>query len=411
MRVLLINACHYRRGGSEMVYFNTAHLLKAHGHSIAFFSTKDTRNEKSDFDKYFISNGNFREFSLLKKIERAPSYLFNVEAGKNLEKLVIDYKPDIAHVHIFYGALSVSILKMLKKYRIPVVHTVHDYRLLCPVNTLIDKDGNLCERCKDKHYYHCLLKRCSDGQVSQSAMVMLEAYYWKYFLNPIKYIDHFIFVSNFSKNKHLEFNKNFRERFTQIYNFTNYSNHEEIINNGDYYLYFGRLSVEKGIETLLKVFSRKRKHKLKIAGTGPLKALVEEVSRVNSNIEYEGFKSCEELESLIKNSSFVIIPSECYENNPLALVEAYNFGKPIIGAEIAGIPELVNHTKNGFLFKSGNADSLESMVDASSLISSDEYTDFSKSVKDFANEHFSSESHYLRLLKVYTDAIDKEHTK
>lgn len=411
MRVLLINACHYRRGGSEMVYFNTAQLLKAHGHSVTFFSTNDTRNEKSEFDKYFISNGNFREFSLLKKIERAPSYLFNVEASKNLEKLIIDYKPDIAHVHIFYGALSVSILSTLKKHRIPIVHTVHDYRLLCPVNTFIDKDGNLCERCKDKHYFHCLQKKCSDGKTSQSAMVMLEAYYWKYFMNPIKYIDHFIFVSNFSKNKHLEFSRNFKERNTQIYNFTNYSNHNEIAQKGDYFLYFGRLSVEKGIETLLKVFSRKRELKLKIAGTGPLKVFVEKYSSINSNIEYEGFKSGKELESLIKNSSFVIIPSECYENNPLALVEAYNFGKPIIGAEIAGIPELVNHAKNGFLFKSGNDDSLEYMVDVSSKINGDEYASFSKSVKEFANENFSCESHYLKLLKVYTDAIEKEYTK
>ena len=411
MKVLLINACHFHRGGSEGVYFNTANLLKAHGHDVIFFSTSDPQNEASKFDKYFIPNGNFREFSLVKKIVRTPSYLYNTKAGRKLGKLIDDLKPDVAHVHIFYAGLSVSVLRTLQKFNIPVVHTVHDYRLLCPVNTFIDKPGSICELCKDKHFYHCLKKRCSEGKFLQSAMVTLEAYFWKYFMNPINYIDHNIFVSKFSQNKHFEFDTKFKRNFTQLYNFTNFAFREDLINKGDYYLYFGRLSSEKGIKTLLSVFTKNHKYKLKIAGTGPLQSLVEETSASNPNIEYVGFKKGKELELLIMNSSFVVLPSECYENNPLTIVEAYNFGKPAIGAEIAGIPELINHGENGFLFQSKNPQSLESVILRSSNLSNDDYLKFSNSVKQFAQQNFSSRNHYSELLKVYLDVIDKKRIK
>ena len=283
MRVLLINACHYRRGGSETVYFNTAQLLKEHRHTVSFFSAKDLRNEVSEFNNYFISNVNMRELPLLKKIQRSPSYLYNYPARKSLEQLVLDFKPDIAHVHNFYGVLSVSILKTLRKHKIPIVQTVHDYRSLCPVNTLLDRNNNICEQCKDKHFFHCLQKKCSEGKVTQSLIVMLEAYFWKYFINPIDLIDHFIFVSQFSKNKHLEFNGCYENKYSQIYNFANYKEINSAI-KGDYFLFFGRLSIEKGIKTMLSVFSKNRDFKLIIAGTGPLKDIVEEVSRERDNI-------------------------------------------------------------------------------------------------------------------------------
>lgn len=410
MRILMINACHYMRGGSEIVYFNTANLLLSYGHEVAYFSSKDTRNEKTDFEKYFIDVGNIRELSLFKKIKMVPSYLYNFKAAEKIEQLILDFRPEVAHVHIFYGVLSVSILKILKKHNVPVVHTVHDYRLLCPVNTLIDRNGQVCELCKDRHYYHCIKKRCSEGNILQSIMVTMEAYFWKYFLSPVRLIDHFIFVSNFSRRKHLEFNMVFSERYTQIYNFTHFKDKERRVHRGSYFLYFGRLSVEKGIRTLVAAFSNDKNHKLKIAGTGPLKDFVEESAKACSNIEYVGFKKGEDLADLIRNSSFVILPSECYENNPLAIVEAYCFGKPVIGADIAGIPELINNGRDGFLFRSGDRESLEKAIEDSSLIDDEEYDNFSKSVHTFAKMKFDVENHYLNLIKVYNSVIDKKES-
>jgi len=411
MKILQINACHYRRGGSEIVYFNTAQLLKSHGHTISYFSTKDSRNELSEFDKYFVPNENIRDVSFIKKIQRSPSYLYNSRAGKSLEQLIIDFKPDVAHIHIFYGALSVSILKVLKKHKIPVVHTSHDYRLLCPVNTFMDKDGNMCELCMDKHFIHCIKKRCSEGKLAQSTMVMLEAYFWKYFTNPVDYIDHFIFVSEFSQNKHIQFNRGYEGKYSKIYNFTDINSTGNLASKGDYFLFFGRLSVEKGINTLLSGFSSRKDQKLIIAGTGPLKNYVEDFISENKNIEYVGFKTGKDLELLIRNASFIVVPSEWYENNPMTIIEAFCLGKPVIGANIGGIPELIKQGINGYVFESGNKQSLESAIDKASAIDKEQYEELSKAAYEFALNNFEKESHYLKLLKIYNDVINKGCTK
>lgn len=408
MNILQINSCHYFRGGSETVYFNTSQLLKDHGHNVAFFSSIDERNEKSDFEQYFVPTVNIRNLSLIRKAKKIPSYLYNRTTVKKLEQLLKIFKPDVAHVHIFYAVLSVSVLRTLEKHKIPVVHTVHDYRLLCPVNTFLDKDGQICELCKDKHYFHCLQKKCSDGKFSQSLIVMLEAYLWKYIYNPVDFIDNFIFVSKFIRDKHLDFNEKFKLKYTQLYNFSNFKQSDNSLIKGDYYLFFGRLSSEKGIKTLLSVFSKRKDQKLIIAGTGPLKSYIEDLLKDNPNIKYVGFKTGEDLESLIKNASFIILPSEWYENNPLSLIEAYTFGKPVIGANIGGIPELIKDGINGFVFESGNMESLESKIDASLNIDLTEYSSFSKSVCEFALQNFNREDHYQRLLKIYIDVINKK---
>lgn len=390
-----------------MVYFNTSELLKKNGHEVLYFSTQCPDNDHTVFTDYFVSNGDIRQLSFAGRIKRSPSYLYNRIAARNIENLVRDFKPDIAHVHIFYAELSVSILRTLKKLNIPVVHTVHDYRLLCPVNNLIDNEGKICELCMDRHYTHCLQKRCSEGKISQSAMVMLEAYFWKYFINPVDYIDHFIFVSNFSKEKHLSINKAIEGKSSQVYNFTNIPRAPVSTDKGDYFLYFGRLSAEKGIENLLKAFSKNSQFKLKIAGTGKLRELVEQYTLTNPNIEYCGFMTGNELEDLIKKSSFVVVPSVCFENNPMTIIEAFCLGKPVIGSDIGGIPEIVYHGKNGFLFIHDDPESLAAAVEEASGQSAEKYKNLSEAAIKSAAEKFAPEIHYQKLMELYQNLVNR----
>lgn len=408
MKILQINACHYKRGGAETMYFNTARLLKEHGHCVAFFSSEDNRNEPLGKDEaFFVPYNDIRGLSTFRKITSIPSYLYNRTASNKLEKLLNTFKPDVAHVHLFYGVLSVSILKTLKKYKIPVVHTIHDYRLLCPVKNFIDKNGNICELCRDNKFYHCFKKKCSEDKLSQSAVVMLESYFWKFFLNPIDYIDHFIFVSKFSLDKHSEYNSTFKTKCSQLYNFSNTTFDKNIPTKGDYFFYFGRLSFEKGIKTMLTVFAKKKNRRLVIAGTGPMKDYIEGFAKDNDNIHYVGFKSGKDLEDLILNSLFIIVPSECYENNPMVIIEAYSFGKPVIGTDIGGIPELVKHGENGFLFEYGNQWSLESVIDKAAILENDEYSKLSNTAFNFARQNFNNENYYHRLNKIYNDIFNK----
>ena len=127
MKVLLINNFHYRKGGSEAVYFNTADILLKHGHEVIFFSTTDQRNIDCGPKEYFV-----RQNKDVSAIRGALNYFYNTEAKRNLAKLIEREKPDIAHVHLFWGGISPSIFGVLKRYGIPLVHTVHDYRMVCP---------------------------------------------------------------------------------------------------------------------------------------------------------------------------------------------------------------------------------------------------------------------------------------
>ena len=390
-----------------MVYFNTSELLRRNGHEVLYFSTHGPDNDHSEFADYFVTNGDIRELSFAGKLSRSPSYLYNRKAARNIANLVNEFKPDIAHVHLFYAELSVSILRTLKRLNVPVVHTVHDYRLLCPVNNFIDNDGKVCELCRDRHYTHCLKKRCSEGKISQSAMVMLEAYFWKYLVSPVDYIDHLIFVSKFSKEKHLSYNNAFEGKSSQIYNFTNIPVTSEPSEKGGYFLYFGRLSEEKGIDNLLEAFSKKPDIKLKIAGTGKLRNMVEQFTRTSPNIEYCGFKKGNELEDLIKKSSFVIVPSVCFENNPMTIIESYCLGKPVIGSDIGGIPEIVYPGTNGFLFKHDDPQSLASIVEKASGIGETEYKNFSGAAIKLAREKFDPQIHYNKLMELYQNLVNK----
>jgi glycosyltransferase involved in cell wall biosynthesis len=157
---------------------------------------------------------------------------------------------------------------------------------------------------------------------------------------------------------------------------------------------------------MLNVFARKTNLRLVIAGTGPMKDYVEGFTKDNDNIHYVGFKSGKDLDDLIMNSFFIIVPSEWYENNPMVIIEAYSFGKPVIGTDIGGIPELVKHGENGFLFERGNQWSLDSVIDKAAILEEDEYYKLSNTAINFARQNFNNGDYYHRLNKTYNDIIN-----
>lgn len=403
MKILMINNYHYRRGGADVVYFNTASILQQNGHKVSFFSIEHPNNEPCDFSDFFVKEHDYRKLSLINKILSVPSFIYSREAYKKLTDLISKEKPDIVHIHLFLGGLTTSILLALKKINIPVVHTLHDYRLICPAYTLLDRNDQICERCKDKFYLRCAIRRCSlEKNFIHSSMLAIDAYFRKYIFNPIKYIDRFIFVSQFSKNKHIEFDSKFKQKAEVLYNF----NINEIPTSnvkGKYFLFYGRLSREKGLDLLIKS-ALETNISLKIVGTGPL--YNQFVNNFNtSNIEFLGYKKGAELFNIIRESSFVIIPSQWYENNPLTIIEAFSFGKPVIGSKIGGIPELINDS-NGFLFESKNVDSLTDAIKKAISISDDNYRIMSQNVFEFANRNFSKEVYYNKLLSIYKSVIN-----
>jgi len=405
MRILLLNNQHYRKGGAHVVYFNTAELLKKHGHEVFFFSLKDENSLPYKYSSYFPNSVDFRKLNLVSKIKSARLFLYKEEVYNKLNEFIRKINPDIAHLHLFMGGLTNSAVKALKDNGVPIVHTVHDYRLICPAYTFLDKNNNICEKCRDGFFLRCAYRKCSlEINYMHSTILSLDAYYRKYIANPITLIDSFIFVSDFAKEIHLSFNKGFKGKSYRIYNFNINNNKIINYNKGDYFFYYGRLSREKGIRLLIEI-AKELNLKLKIAGTGPL--LDELLNNTNNNIEVLGFKKGEELWDLVRNSSFVVVPSEWYENNPLTIIESFSLGKPVIGSKIGGITELLQNER-GILFKAKSKDSLKKALLKASTISQDDYLKYAKNAHDFSLKEFSDNSHYNALIKVYNSTIDNK---
>lgn len=410
MKILLINNFHYRKGGSEAVYFNTAEILRKNGHEVVFFSYIDEKNMECEQAQYFVEHkgtlGTIRD------------YFYNKDAQRNLEALLEQESPDIAHVHLFWGGLSASIFKALKKYNVPLVHTAHDYRMVCPGYTFKNGEGEQCEQCMMWNFYQCALHRCAKGNLPQSVIMALEMYTRQVWYNPIKNIDGFVFVSHFSEEKHIEHNPRFASAKRMVlYNYTTPMFEPAIKDKEDYFLFYGRLSFEKGIPTLLKVFAKHPEWKIKVVGTGPLEnqlkaeygqsAPAGALARTAcyEHIQFLGYHSGGTLFELVRNAKFVCVPSEWYENNPMTIIESYSLGTPVIGSHIGGIPEIVHDSKTGFLFEPGNEKSLEKAIDKATALTDEEYAIMCDAAYRFYKANFNEAVYYDRLIGFYNEII------
>jgi glycosyltransferase involved in cell wall biosynthesis len=408
MKILQINNCHYRRGGADVVYLNTGKLLEKKGQQVFYFSQKNKKNEDCSTEEYFVDSIDFINSSLFEKVFLVPRFFYSKKAENKLKRLILNIKPDIAHIHIYKGTLTPSILKILKRYSIPTIISLHDYGFLCPHNLMLDGNFNICTRCITGSSINCVIHKCNRNSRVHSLISALEFQYHKIFFPFEKYFDNIIAVSKFGQNIHNSSGK-FKKNILHLYNF--YPELYEVSPNsikGNYFLFFGRLSEEKGIKSLIKAWMlKKRKSILKIVGTGKMYEELVSLYQNETSIQILGFKQGEELNSLIRNSSFVIIPSEWYENNPLTIIESYANGKPVIGSRIGGIPEIIVDGETGFLFEMRNINDLSDKISIAEELSNEDYKMFSINARKFAELHFDPDEHYKKLINIYTETINK----
>ncbi|WP_446787724.1 glycosyltransferase [Macellibacteroides fermentans] len=403
MKILMVNKFHYIKGGSETYYFALKRLLEERGHQVIDFSMQDEKNFLSEYSDYFVRNISYDGGTALTKAQAAMDIIYSFEAKRKFESLVLATKPDLIHLHIFQHQLSPSILDVIRKYKIPTVYTAHDLKMIC-LNYKMMHHSSICEECKGGKYYHCALNRCVKESFTKSCINVVEGYFHK-LRKSYDVISTVITPSMFYKEKFEDFGVN-GDRGVHIPNFLDRIKPtvNKTSDNKKYYLYFGRLSEEKGVFTLVKAF-KNTSWNLYIVGTGPLATELEEYVKQNdiSNVSFFGFQSGQKLIDFIGNAKAVILPSEWYENGPYSAIEALQMGRPIIGAQIGGIPELVDH--NGFLFESGNADSLNEQIRKLEALNSKEYVEFEKASEQLFALTYSSEVHYQKLSEVYKKLV------
>ena len=407
MKVLQINVFNYRKGGSEAVYFSTIDLLKKHGEEVVNFALKWPENYPSEYESYFPESKETRR-GLLKPVKDIINYFNNREAARKLEQLIGNEHPDLAHVHLIWGQITGSILPVLKRHNIPVIFSIHDYRIVCPAYTFRNGKGEICEQCRGRDFYHCVTNKCTKGSYLLSVMMAMEQCYRNRFFNPAEYIDGLIYVSRFAKQMHEKYMPELKEkRNIVLYNLADKILDAPVRKTGRYFLFFGRLSYEKGVRTLISAFKEMPHCKLKIAGTGPLENELKDYTQVNkvTNVEFLGYKSGKELTDLVENAYFIIVPSEWYENNPMTIIEGYAAGVPVIGANIGGIPEIIEEGRTGYLFTPADAVDLARAVKVAGSLPADQYSNYQQNALSFARKHFDREKYYPQLIGFYNQFV------
>lgn len=411
LKILVINNYHYRRGGADSIYFNTIELLESKGHQVQAYSFDHAENIPNKNSIYFAKYHSILNKSVFSKIINLHKYFYSFDAKRGLNKLLKEYSPDIVHAHLLYGGLSSSVLSLLKTKNIPVIYSAHDYKLICPNQSFLIDGHTICEACKGQKYFSAFIKKCNRNNRLFSLIIGMESYFRDKFFPIEKNISKIIASCNFGLEKHKEFRPDLVPILTKLYNLApNLENIIPIIRKGNYFLFFGRLSSEKGLITLIEAWKTLPPScNLKIAGTGPLELTLSELikSYALHNVELLGYKSGTVLIDLIRNSSFILAPSEWYENNPMTIIEGFSHGKPGIGSEIGGIPELIQNDKTGFLFQSGNIKDLTNCIIKANNSTENEYAKLSEGARSFVEENCSSDVHYQSLLKIYNEALDE----
>lgn len=406
MKILMVNKFHYIKGGSETYYFALKNLLEERGHTVIEFSMKDEKNIPSEYENYFVENIDYnRDMSVGEKLKAAYSIIYSKEAKEKFEKLVKDTKPDLVHLHLFQHQLSPSILDVIKKYSIPTVYTAHELKMICP-NYKMLQHGEVCEQCKGNKYYHCMMNKCVKDSFLKSVISTLEGYFHQV-RKSYDVIDYIITPSEFYRKKFVQFGVD-SERVVHIPNFLerDYPEVNRTESSGTSFLYFGRISEEKGISTLIEA-ARRTGIQLDIVGNGPLKDELErKLSESDKKkIRFLGFKSGQELIDIVGNAKAVIIPSEWYENGPYSAIEALQLGRPIIGADIGGIPELIS--ENGYLFRSGDVQELMNAIKGLRDCTSETYILMQEESRRIYRNNYTSQVHYPMLMSVYKKALLK----
>jgi glycosyltransferase involved in cell wall biosynthesis len=398
--LLSVNNYHYYRGGAETVFLEHNRLFEALGWQVAPFAMHHPKNLPTPWSEYFVEEIEFGgEYSLGEKLKRLPKVVYSFEARQKLARLLSRISPDVCHAHNLYHHISPSILGLLHERGIPVVLTLHDLKIACPAYQMLTHDG-ICERCRGGRLYNVALHRCIKGSVALSAIVMAESVVHRLLGTYRRHVTRFVVPSRFYLEKLVEWGFP-RESFTHIPNFVDPQRFQPNYMAGDAFVYFGRISPEKGIGTLIRAAAQARARVL-IIGTGPdVEPMRKLASDLNADVDFLGYMTGSALHSAVAAARAIVLPSEWYENAPMSVLEAYASGKPVIGARIGGIPELIQDRQTGITFESGNAAALAAALRELMTASATQIAQMGRDGRSWIEREFTLQHYRERMLDLY----------
>lgn len=392
MRVLLVH-CFYRSSapsGEDSVYRNEKKLLEDNGFEVI------------TYEKY---NDNLDNHSTLNKISAGAEFIWSSLVFHELTKIIEKYKPDVAHFHNIFPQISTSSYAACKKMGVPVVQTLHNYRYICP-SGLLQRKNKPCEKCIKGSLLNSLIYQCYRGSLFSTLPIVIMIIFNKIVGNFNNKVDRYIALTNFSKSRFIAggFPK---DKFSVKPNFVDFiENSEPTI--GDYVVFVGRLTQEKGVGTLIEACKKIKNIPVKILGDGELRGRLESICiQFNLNVEFLGNQPKDKVMAIIKKSRFLVIPSEWYEGFPVVVVEAYACGKPVLASKIGSLDEIIIENVTGRKFTFGSSSSLAATIESMWLDT--------KMLKVMANNaravfdtQYNPTTNFKNLLQIYSDVINKK---
>ncbi|MBQ8647854.1 MAG: glycosyltransferase family 4 protein [Oscillospiraceae bacterium] len=410
MKILLVNKFHYRKGGSETYYFALADALRRAGHEVIFFAMESEKNLPCEQADYFVSGVDYNgPQSVADKIKNGVKLLYSTEAKKKFAALLASEKPDVVHLNLVHRQITLSVVDACKEAGVPVVFTQHDLICVCPNYLCLSEEG-VCEDCLSGSFVPCVKKRCVKGSRAKSLLGAAEAVLYRKrgtyhkidcYITPSKFHSEMLKKGNFTSSE-IRHIPNFLPYGTQF--------EKKAPVEGAGLLFLGRLSKEKGLETLLRAMALAADATLKIAGDGPQRTELEKLAEalgLSERVEFLGFLTGNALTEQLERCKAVVLPSECYENAPYSVMEAMASGKPVLGSRIGGVPELVQDGKTGFLFRPGDAEDQARAIRALCALDEAAYGEMCSNAVRFAAAELTEESHLAKLIPVYEKLIKK----
>ena len=398
MKILQINKFFFLKGGTERYFFELSQLLESRGHEVIPFAMEHGANFPSPYSRYFVSRLDLDGAGpALAKLGTAARVVYSVESRRKLRALLESARPDVAHLHNIAHQISPSIIGVLNKFGVPVVQTLHDYKLACPAYLMVS-GGKVCDACVGGSAVNVLLKKCVRGSTAASLVSFVEAAVHRA-ARTYSGVEAFLCPSSFlmgvMKRAGLPEKKLFHLPL-----FLPAGAYAPSYDASDYFVYVGRLSEEKGLGHLLKAKRRVSRMRLVVAGEGSLLTGLRAAASGDSGVSFAGFLPGRELAEVWRKAAFTVVPSVCYENFPYAVLESFAFGKPVVASRIGGIPELVRDGENGLLAEPGDPGSLAEKIDwlASNPA---EAVRMGRAARRDVEEAYSADKHYAGVMSHY----------
>jgi glycosyltransferase involved in cell wall biosynthesis len=342
VRILHVNKFLYRRGGAESYMLDLARLQAAQGHQVEFFGMTHPENPPYRYAAHFPAHVELdppprradRRLAATGRMVWSPS------ARRGIEQVLQSFQPDVVHLHNIYHQLSPSVLRPLAERRLPAVMTLHDYKLVCPTYLFLAQ-GRVCEACLDGRFRHAVARRCKDGSLAASAVLAMESALHRRAgaYGPVQV---FICPSRFLAAKMAEGGM-YPDRLAVLCSFVDTGGLIDATTPTRGVVYAGRLSSEKGVDVLVEAMGRLGAGRLEVVGDGPERSSLEALAaaRAPGRVRFHGRVPRDRVLELLGSAAVAVMPSRCHDNQPMAVLEAFGCGVPVVATSLGGLPELV----------------------------------------------------------------------